>query len=271
MTTFKLISALVILFGGLFGGYLPRLFTNRKNAELLFSYGNAFAGGVFLSVGMIHMLGEAAEQFQDLWPQVDYPFVFVIATASFLILLFIERVTFKQATFDEIQLKAFDADIPESFQHSSFTKNVLFPIILLLTLSVHSLLTGIALGLQSSFSDITILLIAILAHKSTAGFALGVSLERSHLKRKIKVLMILIFAVMTPLGILLGVSFSHLFAMRQREIVEAIFNAAAAGTFLYIAALDIFAEEFIRPQHRWKKFLLTATGFTIMALVAIYT
>ena len=271
MLEFKLISACLILLVGLAGGFTPWLFTTRKNAERLFSYGNAFAGGVFLSVGLIHMLGEAAEQFNQLWPNLDYPLVYAIATASFLMLLLIERVSIKNNGFDEVRLTPIELTQTVDQKPNSFANTYIYPAILLVTLSVHSVLTGIALGIQSGISDVTILLIAILAHKGTAGIALGVSLQRSSFSKKTKALLVVVFTVMTPIGILLGIAFSEIFQLRQREVVEAIFNALAAGTFLYIAALDIFAEEFIRPQQRWQKFILTCSGFAIMAIVAIWT
>ena len=55
------------------------------------------------------------------------------------------------------------------------------------------------------------------------------------------------------------------------QVVTAWFKAIAAGTFLYIAALDIVREEFF-PAHddrRWR-FASAAAGVSVMALVAIW-
>ena len=61
-------------------------------------------------------------------------------------------------------------------------------------------------------------------------------------------------------------------AAKASSIFEAVFDALAAGTFLYIALLDILEEEFrASTSHRMGKFFLVLAGFALMALVAIWT
>jgi hypothetical protein len=45
----------------------------------------------------------------------------------------------------------------------------------------------------------------------------------------------------------------------------------AAGTFFYIAVMDLLAEEFAAKTSHWMRYLMTVLGFSIMALVAIWT
>ena len=44
-----------------------------------------------------------------------------------------------------------------------------------------------------------------------------------------------------------------------------------AGTFLYVAIIDIIGEEFESPHDRWPKFGLATSGLALMAVLAIYT
>ena len=53
------------------------------------------------------------------------------------------------------------------------------------------------------------------------------------------------------------------------KLFEAIFDSIGAGTFLYIASVDIVSREFQIPDDRWQKWLFAASGFTIMALVTL--
>jgi zinc transporter 1/2/3 len=52
--------------------------------------------------------------------------------------------------------------------------------------------------------------------------------------------------------------------------MEGIFDAMAAGTFLYIAVVDILIDEF-RSTHLGWLFLSTLFGFSIMAVVAVWS
>ena len=58
---------------------------------------SAFSGGLFLSVGMIHLLPEAQSSIDTYWEEVEenqehFPFVFFITVVSFSIILWIEKV-----------------------------------------------------------------------------------------------------------------------------------------------------------------------------------
>lgn len=147
-----------------------------------------------------------------------------------------------------------------------------YPYLLLLTLSVHSVIAGMALGAQPSLAGFLVILIAILAHKSAAGFALGVSLHRIGTGLSRARAIVAGFAVMTPLGIGLGTGVSALLDSAGEQVFEALFDAIAGGTFLYMASLDILREEFIPPRDdRRIRWIWVAIGFGLIAIVAIWT
>ena len=83
--------------------------------------------------------------------------------------------------------------------------------------------------------------------------------------------MVVLFSLMTPVGILLGIGFMMILSGRAEQVFEAGFDALAAGSFIYIALLDILQEEFSIRQHRLLKFALVLAGLTVMAVVAIWT
>ncbi|EAS06217.1 metal cation transporter, ZIP family protein (macronuclear) [Tetrahymena thermophila SB210] len=64
----------------------------RENQKVL-SIASAFSGGLFLSVGLIHILPEAAENFDNYLNQTQhFPFQMLITVASFSFLLLLDRV-----------------------------------------------------------------------------------------------------------------------------------------------------------------------------------
>ena len=51
---------------------------------------------------------------------------------------------------------------------------------------------------------------------------------------------------------------------------EAAFLSVAAGTFAYVATLDILREEFHEPSGRLAKWLWVTAGAGVMALLALW-
>jgi zinc transporter 1/2/3 len=145
-----------------------------------------------------------------------------------------------------------------------------YALILLLVLSVHSIILGVALGAQRSLTRTLAIFVAIMAHKAMAGFALGVSYHRAGASLRRTIPVAAFFSSMTPLGILAGTAVVALVSSSGRLLFEAIFNSVGAGTFLYIATLDIIRTEFELPGDNWQKWLLAAAGFAIMAVLAVW-
>ncbi|MCH7640855.1 ZIP family metal transporter [Patescibacteria group bacterium] len=145
------------------------------------------------------------------------------------------------------------------------------PDILMLTLSVHSLITGMALGLETHLVSAGAILFAILAHKSTAAMALSISFAKGDAPPSRSRNLLWIFYTTTPIGIL-GGAWVGAYLQGPGEVhFEAVFDALAAGTFFYIAVMDILAEEFQENHNHGQKFLMVTLGFGIMAVVAIWT
>jgi len=146
-----------------------------------------------------------------------------------------------------------------------------YPFVLTLVLSIHSIIAGATLGLEKSIVSSIVIFIAIISHKGCAAFALGVSLREADFSRPRMVGVITLFSCMTPLGIILGSIFSTILKGKAAYALEAVFDGLAAGTFLYIAILDIMVEVFDRKPDRWANYFLMILGFALMAVIAIWT
>ncbi len=255
---FKYIAITGIFLTGIIGGLSARKVAESAQSELLFSVGNSFAGGVFLGAGLIHMLPDAQSAFSIIGNN-RYPWSVLICCLGFLLILFLEKVLLNREHAVEKQ------------HPSSGESMTLYPYILMLVLSVHSLITGIALGTEKVVTQALIILLAVVAHKGTAAFALGVSLLRNRIPMKHAVLMLVSFSLMTSIGIALGMGLIKFLSANTALLFEGLFDALAAGTFLYIALLDILNDEFSQNQRLYLKFCMVALGFSVMAIVAIWT
>ena len=236
--------------------------------EVYLGWGNAFAGGVLLAAGLIHLLGDSADGFAALWPDDGFPWAFTIAGAAFLLVLGVERVI---PRVPRMPVGAESPDPEADAVAAAAQQSARYPYLLLLTLSIHSVIAGMALGAQSTLAGFAVLIIAILAHKAAAGFALGVSLHRIGVPLQRARRLIFGLALMTPIGILIGTVVSALLDSSGEQVFEAVFDAIAAGTFIYIASLDILREEFLPPKDdRRIKWLFSIGGLVLMAVVAIW-
>ncbi len=260
----KLIFVAVVLTAGLVGGAIALRRRSPTSGSSKLGLGNAFAAGVFLCVGLVHMLPHAAETWEGLgW---HYPMASMLATVAFLLMLLIEHVFLPEhshRSLHESRGHGFDALATEG-------REGIGAYVVLAALSVHSMLAGLALGAEASMASAFILFFAIFAHKSTAGFALGVSLVRSGVTRTRSWLLLGLFAVSTPAGILVGTGLEVFLEGSAERAAEASFLSLAAGTFVYVATFDILRDEFLEPGGRFSKWALVTAGAAVMGLVALF-
>ena len=255
--TFKAISFFAVLFIGAMGGVLSMKLENSKNSRFLFSLGNSFAAGVFLAAGLIHMLPDANEGFKQLG---DFPWAFLGCAIGFIIILFLEKVVLEG---HHAVVKSIDGP-----RNNPLSMRVY---ILVLILSIHSIIAGIALGTETSMTHSMIILFAILAHKGSASFALAINLFKDNVKKTLIFKILALFCFMTPIGIVLGVLIDTLMSGTMQQIATASFDSLAAGTFLYVSILGITHEEFSEQENKFWKFSCMVLGITVMAIVAIWT
>lgn len=245
----KFTLTLVVIAISLIAGRVALQTRPRQALRPALEVGEAFAAGVFLGAGLIHMLGDADSAFVT--QGVDFPFAPMICGVVMLILLWIEHLGQKRTG--------------EAAQPGS-----VMPLTAVSMLSVHSVLMGAAFGITSSLSIAMALFVAVVAHKGAASFALGLELARSSAPIKRQWQWFLIFVSAYPLGVLLGQTVSHF--TNAHPLVEASFSAMAAGTFLFFGTLHGLAlSPMIARCCNPREFLGAIAGFALMAIVAVWT
>ena len=247
LSLLKLIAIITIFLISIAGGTYP--FVKRwRGKKVNLPIGQALASGVFLGAGLISMLGRASSDFYHL--HYSYPWASVIAGITFLFFLALEH-------------------IGRELSEKKGADTGGFAIIAFLMLSVHSLFAGAALGLSSSVGVAIVLLIAILAHKWAASFALALQIVRSQLEKRFGLTLFVVFTIMAPLGVFSGELIND--TLGRYPLLVAIFNAIAAGTFIYLGTLHGLARSFMAAKCcKLKNFTYVIVGFAIMAVVAIW-
>lgn len=274
----KVLAVVAILAVGIIGGIIPILVTRHRASRRFLSLSNAFAGGIFLGAGFLHLLPEAGEALEE---AIDYPLAPLLAAIGVCALLLIDR-----GLFEAVRQFPLGREVGN--------RRPAYPLILLAVLSIHSVVAGIALGLEADIAASVLVMLAILFHKGSAAFALVVSVHASGADRKRLWNALAVFVAMTPLGIILGTGASSLFEQQGATLAEGVFNALAAGTFIYVAILDIIGPEMstvddriahftrsvligaddvpftVTDLDRFFKFVLVVVGLASMALLGLW-
>lgn len=254
---------LAVLVAGLLGGAIPLMRREGPGSGRWMSWGNAFAAGIFLGAGLIHMLPEANEAWEELG--FHYPIAFLLAALAFVLLLLVEHVLLPDAAHRHSH-----APSGEPFLGGEDLRSPLGAYAVLVALSLHSFVAGLALGAQPKIASALVIFVAIMAHKSTAGFALGVSMARGGLPQGRAWRLLILFALATPLGIAVGMALDRAFQGALQVAVEAAFLSLAAGTFVYVATLDILRDEFLESDGQWAQWLFVTLAIGLAAVLAVW-
>ena len=98
---FKLFSFAIILIITFSFGLLPIFFAKYRQTTIL-SYANPFAGGIFIGIGLFHLLPDASFDFEQYYNSKEgskvffkgFPMSYFIAFLSYSLILYLEKVAF---------------------------------------------------------------------------------------------------------------------------------------------------------------------------------
>ncbi|XP_036399669.1 zinc transporter ZIP1 [Megalops cyprinoides] len=273
----------------LFIGFIParvQWFRDTSGTEIhrvALSFISCFAGGVFLAACFLDII---PDYLSDIGAELDtrevdtsFPLPEFIMAAGFFGVLILERIVLNctdrrgeesaplmpaaghghgHSVSGELEGSAHHIHV-DLQAHSSFRSFMLF-----LSLSLHSVFEGLAIGLQTTQSKVLEICIAILVHKSIIVFSLSVKLVQSAVKPAWVVAYVVVFALMSPLGIAVGIGVMEA-KLTSGALIQAVLEGLAAGTFIYITFLEILPHELNSPERQLLKVLFILLGFTVMA------
>ncbi|OIW09306.1 hypothetical protein TanjilG_01277 [Lupinus angustifolius] len=258
------------------GAVIPAL-SPEKN---IFFIIKAFAAGVILSTGFIHILPDA---FNDLtspclksYPWADFPFTGFVAmcTSMFTLMLDAYATSYFQNSQNkktgQVQNEFITTDVENSDDHvhphthgahghahasvsseaSDILRHRVISQVLELGIVVHSVIIGISLGASNNPDTIKPLVAALSFHQLFEGMGLGSCITQAKLKVKTIATMALFFSLTTPVGIAIGIGIGTSYNENSPTalIVGGVFNAASAGILIYMALVDILAADFMNPR-----------------------
>ncbi len=247
---FKWLAAILILSVSLLTGFASIAFAARYKKQL--EIGDAVANGIFIGAALFHLFPSAVDGFRQLGLYFVYTETIALIIFSFIILWLIEQALLKQK------------------ENLSRQTNVW---LLTITLSIHALIAGFALGLSTTISIVSILFVAIIAHKGFETFAFVINLYRQLGKKTQVGLVLILFSCITPIGILFGILCDTLLYTPIDNLLTSCFSAFAAGTFLYIGTVHSHHLHHTHAKdsyHQYVKVVATIIGVVAMMVVGIW-
>ena len=227
----------VIFFFAVIGSIIP--FIKKWKSDMLHLF-VAFGAGVFLGAVFFHLL-------PDVKASKD---AFVYVLTGFIFVLLFEQLTSKH----------------EDAGHKDQNKHDVIGMAAFMGLLVHSLTAGFALGVASLSGESLgfILFFAIIAHKAVGAFSLATILRLSSFSTWKSAKLLFAFSLMTPLGAVIAYIFMSKLGPSSMQIPTAL----AAGTFLYVATMDLLPEAFHIKGKRYGAILSMFLGLAVMLVIS---
>ncbi|XP_041969691.1 zinc transporter ZIP1-like [Aricia agestis] len=116
-------------------------------------------------------------------------------------------------------------------------------LLIVLALSIHELFEGLAVGLESSSSNVWYMLGAVSAHKLVIAFCIGVELIATRTKTWLSVLYITTFAIVSPMGIGIGLLLVGGEGATAAGVYSVVLQGLASGTLLYVIFFEIWKND----------------------------
>ncbi|KAL2897488.1 Zinc transporter 1 [Bienertia sinuspersici] len=278
---YKLGAIGAILGSGAMGVGLPivgkRISVLRPENDIFFMI-KAFAAGVILATGFIHILPEAFEGLTSpcigQTPWQNFPFAAFIAMVASIGCLMVDslatghytrihfgaknnnnekNITDVGSSINNNNNKVGDeesAQFRDDFTKLDLIRHRVTAQVLELGIVVHSVIIGISLGTSERLDTIKPLMAALCFHQFFEGMGLGGCITQAKFKSRAMATMALFFSLTTPIGIGIGIAICGVYdeSSPRSLIIQGIFEAAAAGILIYMALVDLLAADFMNPR-----------------------
>lgn len=291
-TPMKWISLFVLLAMGLGFGMMPHFIKSCRESTKFLNFANAFSGGLFLGIGLFHILPEAHESLEEL---TSAPLAFFLAFASYALILFVEKVAFnshalvhghghghghghdhhehhehghdcendkqeklikpKEEGIEEVKVDDNNLDLVNEHHHEQ-VDSLSKP-----KKSITAYVLLLALGFHGFFEGMA------LGFQSKIGgtiflfiaiaahkWAASLTLGIAFVKAKVEQKQLIIMVSIFAFIGPVGTLLGIILSSSANGKVEGIFLAMSVGTFIYIACTEVLVEEFEKPDYKFIKY-----------------
>ncbi|KAL0352698.1 UNVERIFIED_CONTAM: Fe(2+) transport protein 2 [Sesamum angustifolium] len=292
----KIIAIAAILITSMIGVCLPmfsRVVPALQPDKDLFVLVKAFASGVILATGYMHVLPDSFDCLRsDCLPEnpwKKFPFTTFVAMLSAVFTLMVDSyaMSYYRKRDLEIEVKRtsdenaiVDGKLESQHCHgfnvakdddnaSQLLRYRVVAQVLELGIVVHSVVIGLSMGASDNPCTIRPLVAALCFHQLFEGMGLGGCILQAEYGMRMKATMVFFFSATTPFGIALGIGLSNVYSDNSPTalIVVGLLNACSAGLLNYMALVDLLAADFMGPKLQ-NSMKLQTWGYTAVVLGA---
>ncbi|OAY71086.1 Fe(2+) transport protein 1 [Ananas comosus] len=232
----------------------------------LFVLVKAFASGVILATGYMHVLPDSFDDLRSPClpdePWAKFPFTTFIAMLAAVVTLMIDSLmlscykigngghgTAEIALQGAREISVIGKDGVE-IESERLRRNRIIAQVLEMGIVVHSVVIGLSMGASQNPCTIRPLVAALCFHQMFEGMGLGGCILQAEYGMKMRAILVFFFATTTPFGIVLGIAVSKVYSSTSSTalIVEGVLNAASAGLLNYMALVDLLSVDFMGPK-----------------------
>ncbi|XP_073493460.1 zinc transporter ZIP1 [Phyllobates terribilis] len=254
----------------------PDLLGDRRRALALIS---CFSGGVFLATCLLDLLPDYLSGMNDALMRLNitlqFPLQEFVLAMGFFLVLVLEQIVLSykepsgrsEETRSLLGADAWTLHTDQPHVHVDVSAHsAVRAAVLVLSLSLHSLLEGLAVGLLPESGKVLETCLALLLHKCLISSSLTLRLAQGRLRPRLVLSCLLLFAFMTPLGIGLGIVLTES-ADPIQQLSCSVLEGIATGTFLYITFLEILPHELTAGDQRIVRVIAILCGFSVITAI----
>jgi len=300
----KILAALFITALSLFFGFLPKFLSKRFNLSMpdstdtlvnkkqrknprnvIMSFFLNLGGGVLIANSLCHMLPEVKEGIEHENIETWLPLAEVVMCLGFFFISALEEVLHhylqplqsreKELELDQIKTSN-DAEkkLPnDEIEDERITKQIkakLRTFFVVTALSFHSIIAGMASGLEEESAGVWLNTAAIAMHKFVLAFCVGGELINNKVSVATSIICIVVFSFAPAFGSAIGIILTEIsYNTEQLDLPIQILQGIATGTIVYVVFFEIIPKAKTTGGTGTQHILALLLGFAIF-LPSIY-
>ncbi|KAG7168211.1 protein zntD-like [Homarus americanus] len=264
-----------------------------------------FGGGVLMATVFLHLLPETEENYEyamdaGYMRRISYPIAQLILCSGFFFVYLMEELIHsffdpdhqqsstsgsgvldgcKNETFEgeDCCQRPTESDIQRHNVHTiphhhhagnmNNSTSVMEAVVVVAALSFHSIMEGLAIGLEDNITDVWILFGGVSAHKFIIAFSISMELLEVGLTFWPFLASMITFSLASPIGGFIGCLVLSLSTTETGAsvLVPNVLQSIAGGTILYVTFCEVLERERTKNTGGWLRLLTLVLGFCVMA------
>ncbi|KAI9554380.1 hypothetical protein GHT06_019652 [Daphnia sinensis] len=136
-------------------------------------------------------------------------------------------------------------------------------LLIIIGLSLHEILEGVAIGLEETEGDVWGLFAAVATHKFVITFCVGLDMASNGVKPSLQICYMIVLSLVSSIGIGVGMALSNGTSVGL-VLTSLILQGLAGGTLIYVAFFEVLERERTKPSNKLMQWATVLLGYLFM-------